>query len=112
MFVAWTTTTLRADAERLGLGAVEARLAVCAQIDGPIVSFYHWEGKLERAEEFRIWFKYLPGHAAALGAWVRNHHPFGTPQWIEISAENVGEKYLSWAMANSTSRPFPNSNPS
>ena len=54
MFVAWTTTSNRADADRLATGAVEARLAACAQIDGPITSHYYWEGKLERAEEFRV----------------------------------------------------------
>lgn len=41
MFVAWTTTTLRADADRLARGAVEARLAACAHIDGPVTSYYH-----------------------------------------------------------------------
>lgn len=106
MFVAWTTTAKRADADRLAKGAVEARLAACAQVDGPVTSYYHWEGKLESAEEFRVWFKYLPANASALSGWVHNHHPFPTPQWLEVSAENVGEKYLSWAMANSTSAPF------
>ena len=111
MFVAWTTTDKRADAEALARGAVESRLAACAQVDGPVTSYYHWEGKLESAEEFRVWFKYLPANASALGSWVRNHHPFATPQWIEVSAENVGEKYLSWAIANSTPAPFPSQNP-
>lgn len=106
MFVAWTTTTHRADAEHLARGAVEQRLAACAQIDGPLTSYYHWEGRLEQAEEFRIWFKYLPANASALNAWIHTHHPASTPQWIEISTENVSEKYLSWAMANSTSAPF------
>ena len=106
MFVAWTTTAHRTDAERLAKGAVETRLAACAQVDGPITSYYHSEGKLEQAEEFRVWFKYLPANASALGAWVQNHHPYTTPQWIEVGTENVGEKYLSWAMANSTPRPF------
>ena len=106
MFVAWTTTSLRADAERLARGSVEHRLAVCAQVDSPIRSYYHSEGQLQEAEEFRIWFKYLPGNASALNAWVHNHHPYTTPQWIELTSENVGEKYLSWAMANSTSAPF------
>jgi len=106
MFVAWTTTALRPDAERLARGAVESRLAACAQVDGPITSYYHWEGKLEQTVEFRVWFKYLPANASALSAWVHNHHPFTTPQLIEVSTENVGEKYLSWAMANSTSLPF------
>jgi len=112
MFVAWTTTTHRRDAEQLACGAVEQRLAACTQIDGPITSYYHWEGKLEQAEEYRIWFKYLPANASALNAWVHHHHPAATPQWIEVSAENVSEKYLSWAMANSTSRPFTQTNPS
>jgi periplasmic divalent cation tolerance protein len=111
MFVAWTTTAQRAEAERLARGAVEHRLAACAQIDGPITSFYHWEGKMEQAEEFRVWFKYLPGNASALGAWVHRHHPYATPQWIEVGAENVGEKYLSWAIANSTSAPFQSQKP-
>ena len=62
--------------------------------------------KCRLAEEFRIWFKYLPANASSLSAWVHNHHPHAVPQWIEISTENVGEKYLSWAMANSTSLPF------
>ena len=106
MFVAWTTTAKRADADRLAKGAVEARLAACAQVDGPVTSYYHWEGKLEQAEEFRVWFKYLPANASLLSGWVHNHHPQAVPQWIEVSAENVGEKYLSWAMANSTSLPF------
>jgi periplasmic divalent cation tolerance protein len=111
MFVAWTTTAQRADADRLARGAVEARLAVCAQVDGPVTSHYHWEGKLEQAEEFRVWFKYLPANASPLSAWVHNHHPYTIPQWIEVSAEQVGEKYLSWAMANSTSRPFTQTKP-
>ena len=111
MFVAWTTTTQRSDADALARGAVEVRLAACAQVDGPVTSYYHWDGKLEAAEEFRVWFKYLPANASALSAWVHNHHPFSTPQWIEVSAENVGEKYLSWVMANSTSAPFQRQKP-
>jgi len=110
MLVAWTTTGNRADAERLARGAVELRLAACAQIDGPISSVYHWQGKLEQAEEYRISFKCLPANGSALSAWVHSHHPYETPQWIEVSAESVGEKYLSWAIANSTSAPFPTSN--
>jgi periplasmic divalent cation tolerance protein len=112
MFVAWTTTATREDADRLARGSVEGHLAACAQVEGPITSHYHWEGKLEQTQEFRICFKYLPGNASQLSTWVHNHHPYAIPEWIEISAENVGEKYLSWAMANSTSLPFQQRNPS
>jgi periplasmic divalent cation tolerance protein len=107
MLIAWTTTGKRADANRLARGAVERRLAACAQVDGPVTSYSHWDGRLEKAEEFRVWFKYLPANAAALSAWVHHHHPYKVPQWIEVNVENVGEKYLSWAIANSTPAPFP-----
>lgn len=110
MFIAWTTTAARPDAERLARGAVELQLAVCAQIDGPITSYFHEEGRMQQAEEYRIWFKYLPANASSLNNWIHAHHPYTTPQWIEVSAESVGEKYLSWAIANSTSQPFRTSN--
>jgi periplasmic divalent cation tolerance protein len=107
MLVAWTTTAKKDDAERLARGAVEARLAACAQVDGPIRSYYHWEGRLQSDEEHRVWFKCLPNNVSALGSWVHHHHPYSIPQWVVVSAEHVGEKYLSWAIANSTSAPFP-----
>ena len=106
MFIAWTTTAQRIDADRLARGAVELHLAACAQVDGPINSYYHSEGRLEQAEEFRVWFKYLPDSDSPLKIWVHQHHPYSTPQWIVVAAENVGEKYLSWAKANSTPPPF------
>jgi len=106
MLVAWTSVASRSDAERLARGAVEASLASCAQIDGPIESHYRWEGRLERSREFRLAFKLLPENADALEAWVLAHHPYQTPEWIVVRTEHVSEKYLSWARQTSTSAPF------
>lgn len=100
MFVAWTTVATRAEAERLAHDAVAHHLAACAQIDGPILSCYRWEGKVERSEEFRLAFKCLPAQLAALEAHILAHHPYGTPEWVVVRAERVAEKYLSWARAN------------
>ncbi|HEY4301487.1 MAG TPA: divalent cation tolerance protein CutA [Candidatus Didemnitutus sp.] len=110
MLVAWTTVASRTEADRLGQGAVAARLAACAQVEGPVFSHYIWHGKQERTEEYRICFKCLSANASELESWVLSHHPYETPEWIAVAAEHVGEKYLSWAEANSTSRPFPTSN--
>ena len=105
MFIAWTTVAGRADAERIAADAVAGNLAVCVQIDGPIVSHYRWQGRAERAEEFRLLFKCLPGQLAALEQRVLTAHPYDTPEWIVVRAEKVGEKYLSWARANSSTPP-------
>lgn len=106
MLVAWTTVEKRADADRIAADAIARNLAVCVQIDGPIVSHYRWHGRDERSEEFRLSFKVLESHAAALERHVLATHPYDTPEWVVVRAEHVGEKYLSWAGANSSTPPL------
>jgi periplasmic divalent cation tolerance protein len=106
MFVVWTTVANRADADRLAGHAIQRNLAVCAQVEGPISSLYRWHGKVERNEEFRVTFKCLPGRLEQLSADILAAHPYDTPEWIAVRAEHVGEKYLSWATANSSTPPL------
>jgi periplasmic divalent cation tolerance protein len=105
MFLAWTTVAVFEDASRLAQGAVEAQLAACAQIDGPITSYYSWEGRIESAQEYRLVFKLLPEQTVAMEAWISAHHPYDTPEWIVVRAEHVSGKYLSWARATFTPGP-------
>ncbi len=105
MFIAWTTVGNRADAARLAAASVERGWAVCVQIDGPIASLYRWDGKIETSEEFRLMFKCLPERLMDLEGYILSAHPYGTPEWIVVQAERVGEKYLSWAGANSSNPP-------
>jgi len=86
MWIAWTTVAQRADAERLAADAVARGLAACVQIDGPLVSHYRWQGKPERAEEFRLCFKCLPAQLAALETHVLATHPYDTPEWLVAHA--------------------------
>lgn len=106
MFLAWTTLGNRADADRIAADVIARNLAVCVQIDGPITSHYRWQGQAERTEEFRLLFKCLPAHLPALEKHVLATHPYETPEWLVIRAERVGEKYLSWAGANSSNPPL------
>ncbi len=106
MLVAWTTVATRSDADRLAAETVSRRLAACVQIDGPIASHYLWQGVAERTEEFRLTFKLLPAQLPALETFVLAHHPYDIPEWIVVPADRVGEKYLSWARANSTNPPL------
>lgn len=106
MLLAWTTVANRADAEKLASETIVRNLAICVQIDGPIVSVYRWKGQQERAEEFRLCFKLLESHAMALEEHVHAVHPYDTPEWVVIPASHVGEKYLSWATTNSSTPPL------
>jgi len=106
MLIAWTTLASRADADRLAADAVARGLAACVQVEGPVTSHYRWEGRLERTEEFRLTFKFLPESLAALESFVRERHPYETPEWIVVPATRVSEKYLSWARATCTNPPL------
>jgi len=112
MFLAWTTVATADDAARLARGAVQAELAACVQVDGPVTSHYRWKGRVESAAEYRLAFKFLPTHAAALEEWVRARHPYKTPEWMAVRAGRVSEMYLSWARSVCKSAPFPKPQPS
>jgi len=106
MHLAWTTVSTEADAIKLAQGAVSAALAVCVQVDGPITSHYVWNGKTETATEIRLCFKSTASQLAGLENYVLAGHPYDTPEWIVVQADRVGEKYLSWARANSSTPPL------
>ena len=107
MFVAWTTmANNRTEAEAFAAEVISRQLAVCVQIEGPIISHYRWEGTNARSEELRITFKVLPQQLSALERHVHSVHAYDTPEWVVVRAEHVGEKYLSWAGANSSTPPL------
>jgi len=106
MFIAWTSVATRDDADRMAADVVRRGLAACVQIDGPVVSHYRWQGKAERAEEFRLTFKCLAEQRNDLERHVLSAHPYDTPEWIVVRAAHVAEKYLSWARASSSTPPL------
>jgi len=112
MYVAWTTVSQRTEAESLAQTSVVRGFAACVQIEGPVASHYIWQGRSERTEEFRLMFKCTAAQLSALETFVLAQHPYETPEWIAVEASRVGEKYLSWAIANPTNLPFTNSQPS
>ncbi len=102
LMLGWTTLPTRDEAEALARHLIQSRLAACVQIDGPILSLYSWRGNLERSDEFRLCVKFLSGRESEIEKHLLAHHPYDTPEWITVRAENVSEKYLSWVKAGSS----------
>jgi len=97
MNIGWTTLATLAEAEKMAAELVTARLAACVQISAPISSYYLWNGKLETAAEYRLTIKFLRRRSEELEAWLRENHPYETPQWLAVSADRLGESYERWA---------------
>ncbi len=66
MLIARTTVAQPEEAGRIATDAVDPNLTVCVPIDGPRVSQYHWHGREEPTEAFRLQFRCLPGQLAQL----------------------------------------------
>jgi periplasmic divalent cation tolerance protein len=91
----WTTASSAAAAKKLAAGLVAARLAACAQVDGPITSHYRWADNQRQSKEWRVWVKFPARHEKKIEAWLAAHHPYSTPQWVAIAAA-VTEPYREW----------------
>jgi periplasmic divalent cation tolerance protein len=91
-----TTTDSRAEAVELARAAVEARLAACGQVAGPVASTYWWNDELERAEEWFVFFK-LPGDRyEALAAFIAERHSYDEPEIVATQFVAGSPSFLGW----------------
>jgi periplasmic divalent cation tolerance protein len=91
------TTTDSADAAAaLARSAVTARLAACAQVDGPITSTYWWRGAVESAQEWRVLYKTTAERYPQLEAHIKAEHSYDTPEVIVGEIPVGSREYLDW----------------
>lgn len=94
-----TTTDSAEKAEALARGAVEARLAACAQVAGPVTSVYRWEGAVRTDREWQVLLKTTAARYDALEAHLRAAHDYDTPEIIATPVTRGGADYLAWVAA-------------
>lgn len=100
-----TTVADREVARRIGAGAVEAGLAACAQVTGPVWSSYRWRGEVAEAEEWRCSMKTTGAAWPALARFIRDAHPYELPEIVVAPLDGSAE-YLAW-VSSSVSLPHP-----
>jgi len=94
--VVLTTVGNREEAEKIANALVEAELAACVNIVGPIRSLYRWKGKVENAEEFLLVVKTLAPAYDDVEEVIRELHSYELPECIAIRVEKGSEPYLEW----------------
>lgn len=86
--------------------AVEAGLAACVNLLAPCVSIYHWQDKLESAEEIPMLIKTTRERYPALERLLRDGHPYELPEIIQVPITDGLPDYLQW-LSRQTSRSCP-----
>ncbi|MCX5313268.1 divalent-cation tolerance protein CutA [Streptomyces sp. NBC_01724] len=94
-----TTTDSEEKAHALAQGAVEARLAACAQISAPVTSVYRWRNAIETTEEWQVLFKTVAGRYDELEEHLRAAHDYETPEIIATPVVRGSDRYLAWVTA-------------
>jgi len=94
--VVFSTCGTAEEAERVARHLVEQRVAACVQITAGVRSFYHWQGKLESGEEFRLTIKSRRDLFGALCAEIRRVHSYEVPEIVALPVVEGGASYLEW----------------
>jgi periplasmic divalent cation tolerance protein len=94
-----STTDSREEADKICAAVVDARLAACAQVLGPMRSVYWWKGKVERADEFFLMMKTTEDKFADLARVIRANHSYEVPDIIAVSITDGLADYLGWVSA-------------
>ncbi len=93
-----TTTDSREEAERLARGLVDARIAACVQVDGPIQSTYWWEGRATTEEEWRLTIKTIADRYDELEGFIARNHSYDTPEVLATPVTRGSEDYMRWVV--------------
>ncbi|WP_110079667.1 divalent-cation tolerance protein CutA [Actinokineospora spheciospongiae] len=86
-------------ATRLGESLVEARLAACAQVVGPVRSVYRWEGAVTSSTEWQLHVKTTGERVAEVTEHIVAQHGYDVPEVIAVPITGGHRAYLDWVTA-------------
>jgi periplasmic divalent cation tolerance protein len=95
-----TTVSSREEANAIATELVTRRLAACVNILGPISSVYHWQGEVERAEEFLLLIKSTEAQTLRIQDALGELHSYQLPELISLTIEGGLKSYLDWIGAS------------
>jgi periplasmic divalent cation tolerance protein len=90
------------EAEAAGRALVERRLAACVNILPGMVSFYWWQGKIDRGDEVVMIVKTRASLAEPVRAAAKEMHSYTTPAILVLPIENVDPTYHAWIVNETT----------
>ena len=99
-FIQITTMTDSAEeAGKIAATLVRERLAACAQVFGPAVSTYWWEGEIEEATEWECVVKTREALYERVEARIRSLHSYEVAAILAVPVVRGSTPYLEWISA-------------
>lgn len=92
----FVTVKDKQEAEKISQQLVEERLIACANIVSPVVSFFHWIGKTDRAEECLLIMKSRMDLFGQVEEQVKRLHSYEVPEILAVPIVGVSKAYWGW----------------
>ena len=93
-----TTVNSKEEACRIAEAAVSKKLAACAQVTGPLLSYYIWKGEQCREKEWHVSMKTVKSLELNLMDFISELHSYETPELISVLVETVSDAYFEWML--------------
>lgn len=90
------TFSSQEEAEKTARALVEKYLVACAQVAGPIRSFYRWKEKLEESTEWLLLAKTRTCLFDEVSEVIHQHHSYDVPQIVALEITDSSAAYLAW----------------
>ncbi len=91
-----TTVDDQQAAQRIADHLVEARLAACVQLIGPIHSTYRWQGAVESSQEWMCVIKTTDECEAAAQEAIIRMHSYDVPEILVSEVRGGHGPYMDW----------------
>jgi len=93
------TASNKEEAVKIIRTLLEERLIACANIMGPVSSFFWWKGKIEEEEEVLVIMKSHETLFKKLLKRVTELHSYDIPEILALPIVEGSQSYLDWMKA-------------
>jgi periplasmic divalent cation tolerance protein len=83
-------------AEKITRALLEEHLIACGNIVNPVESFFHWLGKIDKADECLVLMKSRMDLFSRVVDRVKSLHSYELPEILALPIVEGSEAYLDW----------------
>jgi periplasmic divalent cation tolerance protein len=87
------------EAEKITKALLNERLIACGNIAGPVTSYFHWSGQIEKSEECLVVMKSRTDLFAQVAERVKGLHSYEVPEILALPIADGSKTYFDWMSA-------------
>ena len=88
----------REEAENLARELLDRRLAACIHVSSPVVSFYRWDGAVQKDTEWLCTAKTTQERFGAIEKVILQNHSYENPEILAMPIVEGSTAYVKWLM--------------